>query len=70
MKMVLEWLNEIEDEGIKAEAVKNVIEYGSEDDSFRSLSGAILYGMIWHRTSQGHEYWRDIYVRACRGKKL
>jgi len=61
MKTIIEWFATIKDEGVRAEAVRNAVEDGSEYKKVKSLAEAYISGFKWKMSPQGHNYWDTVY---------
>ena len=71
MKPILDWLAEIKDEGIRAEAVCNY--FGVRRASFynaNSLLEALMKAFCWGFSPQGDDFWCEIYNDLREGKRV
>ena len=61
----MDWLKDIEDPVIRAQAVKNRIAYlkihPEEKGRVRSdMRNALDAAFVWQNTPQGHKYWQNV----------
>ncbi len=67
MKTIREWLESIEDETIRQQALSQAYEL---DMPVPSMDLALMCGIAWSSSSQGSKYWDDIYSRAKQGERI
>lgn len=62
MKTYVDWFSELP-EPYKTQALENAIYQNRHSDNhlFVSMARAITETMMWSQTSQGHEYWNELY---------
>jgi hypothetical protein len=68
MKTVRQWLESIQDEKLRHDALKALGDQPwskvSADQYAESLGVALIKGFVWNATPQGIYFWRDIAVNA------
>lgn len=69
MKTTKEWLQSIENEMIRDQALKYCNSECLDDEDF-SLATALSGAFTWSDTEQGHDYWNDIYERIKDGETI
>ncbi len=73
MKTIREWLESIEDETIRQQALENaqkgcMVDFNTFKET--SLSEAIAAAFSWVHTPQGAWYWDEIHTKVENGEKI
>jgi hypothetical protein len=61
-KLITEWLNEITNKNVRAEALQNFKNSRNEDIEAHSIQNALTLAFSWVDSPQGHKYWDNFYM--------
>jgi hypothetical protein len=66
---ILQWIESIADDTLKAKLLKHHDQkFSGELSECDSLATAIMHSFDWHETEDDSEYWASIWSRANKGE--